>query len=175
MYKRQLYNLLAEITNENDDVVEITPVHVGFRQIEMKKGNLLVNGVPIMFKGVNRHEHHPDYGRTVPIKTMREDILLMKRHNVNAVRTSHYPDDPRFYDLCDYYGIYLIDECDLETHGFAMGDNWKGNPADDPEWEDACVDRMVRMVERDKNHPSIILWSLGNESNLGVNLSLIHI
>lgn len=164
-----LYNLLAEITNENDDVVEITPVHVGFRQIEMKKGNLLVNGVPIMFKGVNRHEHHPDYGRTVPIKTMREDILLMKRHNVNAVRTSHYPDDPRFYDLCDYYGIYLIDECDLETHGFAMGDNWKGNPADDPEWEDACVDRMVRMVERDKNHPSIILWSLGNESNLGVN------
>lgn len=164
-----LYTLILKLEDSNGKIIEVTPIHVGFRQIEMKNGNLLVNGVAIMFKGVDRHEHHPDLGRALPLETMKQDILLMKRHNVNAVRTSHYPDDPRFYDLCDYYGIYLIDECDLESHGFGMLKYWHGNPADDPTWEAACVDRMVRMVERDKNHPSIILWSLGNESNLGVN------
>lgn len=151
------------------DVVEVTSVKVGFRQVEMKGGNLLVNGVPVMFKGVNRHEHHPDFGRAVPLETMKQDILLMKRHNINAVRTSHYCDDPRWYDLCDYYGLYLIDECDLETHGFGLMEGWPGNPANDPDWEGACVDRMIRMVERDKNHPSIIMWSLGNEAHLGRN------
>ncbi|MHB0998260.1 MAG: beta-galactosidase, LacZ type [Armatimonadota bacterium] len=164
-----LYTLLLTLEDAGGQVVEVTPVKIGFRQIEMKDGNLFVNGVAIMFKGVDRHEHHPDLGRAVPLETMKKDILLMKTHNVNAVRTSHYPDDPRFYDLCDYYGIYLIDECDLETHGFGDLPDWHGNPADDPEWEDACVDRMVRMVQRDKNHPSVILWSLGNESNLGRN------
>lgn len=164
-----LYALLLQLEDSTGKIIEVMPIHVGFRQIEMKNGNLLVNGTAIMFKGVDRHEHHPDLGRALPLDTMKQDILLMKRHNVNAVRTSHYPDDPRFYDLCDYYGIYLIDECDLETHGFAMQKDWHGNPAEDPAWEAACVDRMVRMVERDKNHPSIILWSLGNESNLGVN------
>ena len=164
-----LYTLLLQLESSEGKIIEVIPIHVGFRQIELKGGNLLVNGTAIMFKGVDRHEHHPDLGRALPLEAMRKDILLMKQHNVNAVRTSHYPDDPRFYDLCDYYGIYLIDECDLETHGFALLKDWHGNPAEDPAWEDACVDRMIRMVERDKNHPSVILWSLGNESNLGVN------
>ena len=164
-----LYTLLLTLQDSAENVIEVIPVKIGFRQVEMKGGNLLVNGVPIIFKGVNRHEHHPDLGRAVPMETMVEDILLMKRHNINAVRTSHYCDDPRWYDLCDYYGIYLIDECDLETHGFGLLKDWQGNPANDPEWEAACVDRMVRMVERDKNHPSVIMWSLGNEANLGCN------
>lgn len=164
-----LYTLLVTLKDASGNLVEVTPVKVGFRQVEMKGGNLLVNGVPVMFKGVNRHEHHPDLGRAVPLETMREDILIMKRHNINSVRTSHYPDDPRWYDLCDYYGIYLIDECDLETHGFGHWSEFALNPADDPQWEVACVDRMVRMVERDKNHPSVIMWSLGNESGFGCN------
>lgn len=164
-----LYTLLLKLEDATGNDVEVTPVKVGFRQVEIRDSQLLVNGVPVMFKGVNRHEHHPDFGRAVPLETMRQDILLMKRHNVNAVRTSHYCDDPRWYELCDYYGIYLIDECDLETHGFALLEGWKGNPADDPDWEEACVDRLVRMVERDKNHPSVILWSLGNEASFGRN------
>ena len=163
-----LYTLLVSLIDTNGSVIEVTPVKVGFRQVDMKGGNLLVNGKAIKFKGVNRHEHHPDFGRTIPLETMVQDILLMKTHNVNAVRTSHYCDDPRWYDLCDYYGIYLIDECDLETHGFGTN-GWRRNPADDPKWEAACVDRMVRMVERDKNHPSVIMWSLGNESAFGCN------
>src|SRR5581483_1647525 len=96
-------------------------------------------------------------------------VLLMKRHNVNAVRTSHYPPHPHFLDLCDEYGLYVVDECDLETHGFSVA-GWRGNPSDDPHWRDALLDRMQRTVERDKNHPSVILWSLGNESGTGQNL-----
>jgi beta-galactosidase/beta-glucuronidase len=162
-----LYTLLVSL--EGTDTPLTVPVRLGFRQVEIREATLFVNGVPIKIKGVNRHEHHPDLGRSVPLDTMIQDILLMKRHNINAVRTSHYCDDPRWYDLCDYYGIYLIDECDLETHGFHFQHEWKGNPANDPEWEAACVDRMERMVERDKNHPSVIIWSLGNESNFGCN------
>ncbi|MHB9132123.1 MAG: beta-galactosidase, LacZ type [Armatimonadota bacterium] len=164
-----LYTLLLALKSARGETLEVVPVTVGFRQVEIKDAILLVNGAPVTFKGVNRHEHHPDYGRTVPYETMVQDILLMKRHNINAVRTSHYPDDPRWYDLCDRYGIYLIDECDLETHGFTYAPDWQGNPANDPAWEVACVDRMERMVQRDKNHPSIIIWSLGNEANVGCN------
>jgi len=164
-----LYNLLVTLIDETGSAIEVTPIKVGFRQVEIKGDVFYVNGVPIKVKGVNRHEHHPDLGRAIPLEVMRKDILIMKRHNVNAVRTSHYPDDPRWYDLCDYYGIYLIDECDLETHGFCYIKDWHGNPPFEPDWEGACVDRMVRMVERDKNHPSIIMWSLGNEANLGEN------
>ena len=121
-----------------------------------------------MFKGVNRHEHHPDFGRAVPYESMVRDVELMKRHNVNAVRTSHYPDDPRFYDLCDRYGLYVIDEADVECHGMASAGDWN-RLSGDPAWESAYVDRAARMVERDKNHPCIVLWSLGNESGFGVN------
>jgi len=163
-----LYSLLITLKDDQGRVLEVVPCKVGFRSVELRNGNMLVNGVPIMIKGVNRHDHHPDLGKAVPLDSMIEDILLMKRHNINAVRTSHYPNDTRFYDLCDHYGLYVIDETDLECHGFATVDNWNWT-SDDPEWEDAYVDRMVRMVERDKNHPCVIIWSLGNEAGFGRN------
>ena len=163
-----LYTLIITHKDSSGQVVEVVPCKVGFRSVELKGGNLLVNGVPIMFKGVNRHDHHPDTGKAVSLEAMVEDVLLMKRHNVNAVRTAHYPNDPRFYDLCDEYGLYVIDEADLECHGFATIGNWN-QLSDDPAWEEAYVDRMVRMVERDKNHPSIVMWSLGNEAGYGRN------
>jgi beta-galactosidase/evolved beta-galactosidase subunit alpha len=163
-----LYSLLVILKDDRGQTIEVENCKVGFRSVELRNGNVLVNGVPIMIKGVNRHDHHPDLGKAVSLESMIEDILLMKRHNINAVRTSHYPNDPRFYDLCDYYGIYVLDETDLECHGFNTIGDWN-RTSDDPEWEDAYVDRMVRMVERDKNHPCIIIWSLGNESGFGRN------
>lgn len=161
-----LYTLLVTLRDEKGGVIEVVPQKVGFRTVEIKDATICINGVPVKFKGVNRHEHHPDLGRAVPYEVMLQDVLIMKRHNINSVRTSHYPDDPRWYDLCDEYGIYLIDECDLETHGFHAAPN---NPTKDPAWKDACVDRMVRMVHRDKNRPSVFCWSLGNESSFGDN------
>jgi beta-galactosidase/beta-glucuronidase len=163
-----LYHLLITLKDEKGNVIEVVPTRVGFRSVEIKDGLLQVNGVPIMIKGVNRHDHHPDLGRAVPLETMIEDIHLMKLHNINAVRTSHYPNDPRFYDLCDVYGLYVIDEADLECHGFHVIDDIN-QISDDPAWEEAYVDRMKRMVDRDKNHASIIMWSLGNESGFGRN------
>jgi beta-galactosidase len=149
---------------------ERVPVRIGFRTVAITDGVLTINGARVVFRGVNRHEHHPRYGRAVPRETALADVLLMKRHNVNAVRTSHYPPDPYFLSLCDEYGLWVIDECDLETHGFG-GLNWAGNPSDDPRWAESYLDRMRRMVERDKNHPSIVLWSLGNEAHTGRNLA----
>jgi beta-galactosidase len=137
--------------------VERIPVRLGFRTVAVEDGLLKVNGRAIRFRGVNRHEWHPEHGRAVPLETMREDVLLMKRHNINAVRTSHYPPDPAFLDLCDEYGFGEAD--------------WRGNPAGDPRWKGAFLDRIRRTVERDKNHPSIVLWSLGNESGTGDNLA----
>ncbi|CAG7635695.1 glycoside hydrolase family 2 TIM barrel-domain containing protein [Paenibacillus allorhizosphaerae] len=168
-----LYHLVIRLYDEQGSLLQVHAQRVGFRKVELAGGNLLVNGVPIMFKGVNRHDHHPDFGRAVPLSTMVEDIVLMKRHNINAVRTSHYPNDPRFYDLCDQYGLYVIDEADLECHGFKHTDNvnWI---SDSPEWRSAYLDRMERMVERDKNHPSIVLWSLGNESFYGSNHAAMY-
>lgn len=149
---------------------ETVRLRIGFRTVSIVDGVLLVNGEPVQFRGVNRHEFHPDHGRAVPHETMLEDVLLMKRHNINAVRTSHYPPHPDFLDLCDEYGLWVIDECDLETHGFTFS-GWEKNPSDVPSWRDAYLDRMRRTVERDKNHPSIVLWSLGNESHTGANLA----
>ncbi len=143
---------------------------VGFRRVTIEDDLLLVNGHRVLLRGVNRHEFSCDAGRAVSEADMRRDVELMKAHNVNAVRTSHYPPHPRFLSLCDERGLYVIDECDLETHGFVEV-GWRRNPTDDPAWEDACLDRMRRMVERDKNHPSVILWSLGNESGSGRNLA----
>jgi beta-galactosidase/beta-glucuronidase len=159
------------------NLIEAIPQKTGFRVVEIRNGIFCVNGQAIKVKGVNRHEHHPDFGRAVPMEAMVRDVLLMKTHNINTVRCSHYPDDPRWLNLCDQYGLYVIDECDLETHGFCLvggGYNtddtcWPGNPASDPTWKDACVDRMQRMVERDKNHPCVIMWSLGNEAGFGQN------
>jgi beta-galactosidase len=150
---------------------ERIPLRIGFRRVAIDAGLLTVNGRRVLLRGVNRHEFHPDRGRALTAATMLDDVLLMKRHNINAVRTSHYPPDPRFLDLCDSYGLYVVDECDLETHGFfPPGDPIPGNPADEPAWREELVHRMRRMVERDKNHPSIIMWSLGNESGSGRNL-----
>jgi len=163
-----LYTLVLSLKDAAGRVVESIASAVGFRKIELADGVFLVNGAAIKLKGVNRHEHHPDLGRAVPLEAMVRDVVLMKTHNINAVRTSHYPDDPKFYDLCDRYGIYVIDECDLETHGMGMAGKLN-QLTDDPEWEAACVDRMKRMVERDKNHPCVIMWSLGNESGFGRN------
>ncbi len=145
-------------------------VRIGFRSVAVVQGVLTVNGAPILLRGVNRHEWDPRSGRTLSAEMMLADVLAMKRHNVNAVRTSHYPPDPRFLDLCDRYGLWVIDECDLETHGFAF-EGWRGNPSDDPAWREAYLDRAARMVERDKNHPCVIAWSLGNEAGTGANFA----
>ncbi len=165
----KLYTLLVTLKTPEGDILEVVPQRVGLRTVAIENGLLLVNGRAVVFRGVNRHEHHPDLGRAVDYETMLEDVRLMKTHNVNAVRTSHYPSDPKWYDLCDEHGLYLIDECDLETHGFVVQQSGK-NPVVDPVWKDACVDRMERTVHRDKNHPSVIIWSLGNECGMGPNI-----
>ncbi|MFG2860908.1 glycoside hydrolase family 2 TIM barrel-domain containing protein [Streptomyces sioyaensis] len=149
---------------------ERIPLRIGFRTVRVEDGLLKVNGRRILLRGVNRHEFHPRHGRALGPETMRSDLLLIKRHHINAVRTSHYPPDPAFLDLCDELGLWVVEECDLETHGFAQ-QGWRDNPVDDPRWEPALLDRAQRMVERDKNHPSIVLWSLGNECGTGRGLS----
>ena len=149
---------------------ETVEARIGFRSIAIVDGVFTVNGAPVQLRGVNRHEHHPDFGRAVPRETLELDLHLMKRHNVNAIRTAHYPPHPDLLDLADELGFWVIDECDLETHGFGMID-WRGNPTDDASWQPALRDRVARMVERDKNHPSIIMWSLGNEAGTGRNLA----
>ncbi|MBC2906640.1 glycoside hydrolase family 2 TIM barrel-domain containing protein [Streptomyces cupreus] len=149
---------------------ERVPLRIGFRTVLLEDGLIKVNGKAILFKGVNRHEWHPEKGRALGLATMREDVLLMKRHNLNAVRTSHYPPHPAFLDLCDELGLWVIDECDLETHGFTEQD-WRDNPVDDDRWTPALLDRAARMVERDKNHPSVVFWSLGNEAGTGRGLT----
>ncbi|WP_030231038.1 glycoside hydrolase family 2 TIM barrel-domain containing protein [Streptomyces sp. NRRL S-350] len=148
-------------------------VRFGFRSVAVgEDGVLRVNGRRIVLRGVNRHEFDPDHGRAVSPEDMRRDVELMKRHNVNAVRTAHYPPHPAFLDLCDELGLWVMLECDLETHGFEHADpeRWQRNPSDDARWHDAYLDRIERTVERDKNHPSVILWSLGNEAGDGRNL-----
>lgn len=143
---------------------------VGFRNVEIKNGIFLVNGNPIIIRGTNRHEHHPDSGRAVPYDFLKRDLLLMKTHNLNAIRTSHYINDTRLYDLADELGLWILDECDLECHGFGeIGGDPASWASDNPLWEEAYVDRAHQAVARDKNHPSIIMWSLGNESFYGRN------
>ena len=146
------------------------PLQVGFRRVETRDGVFTVNGARVVMRGVNRHEFEPASGRAVTEEQMLADVLLMKAHHINAVRTSHYPPDARFLDLCDRYGLYVIDEGDYETHGFEMV-GWRGNPTDDPTWTDVCVDRVQRMVRRDAHHPSIVMWSLGNEAGRGRNVA----
>ncbi|MDT0143363.1 glycoside hydrolase family 2 TIM barrel-domain containing protein [Microbacterium sp. PRC9] len=145
---------------------ETVELAVGFRHVEVVDGVFTVNGRPVTFRGVNRHEHHPDTGRTLDRDTMIHDIVLMKRANIDAVRTSHYPPHPEFLRLCDEYGLWVIVEADLETHGFIY-EGWAHNPPALPEWRDAVMDRLVRTVEPHKNHPSIVVWSLANESMTG--------
>jgi beta-galactosidase/beta-glucuronidase len=163
-----VYSLLLLLEDEQGKLLEAESVVIGFRDIAVRGGQLLVNSKPVTLKGVNRNEFHPELGFAIPMESMLEDIRLMKQYNMNTVRTSHYPNDTRWLDLCDRYGLYVIDEADLETHGCHFIDN-ESYLAQQPEWEEPFLDRARRMVERDKNHPSVIIWSLGNESGYGPN------
>jgi beta-galactosidase len=156
-----LYTLL--VTLKTPHGTSHTAVRVGFRRLEIRDRDLLINGRRVLIKGVNRHDHHPDHGKAVPYETLVKDVTLMKRFNFNAVRTSHYPNDPRWLDLCDEHGLYVIDEANLESHDF------HNFLCHDPRYATAWLDRVMRMVVRDKNHPAIIFWSLGNESGYGPN------
>lgn len=162
----ELYTLALTLKDTRGVTIESTAVRVGFRKVEIKGGQLLVNGKAILLKGVNRHEHDPFTGHVISEASMVKDIKLMKQNNINAVRTSHYPNHPRFYELCDFYGLYVVNEANIESHGMGYDEL---SLAKDTVWMDAHIDRTVRMVERDKNHPSVIIWSLGNEAGNGLN------
>lgn len=162
----QLYTLLVTLFDADGRCLESVPWRVGFRSVEIKHGQLLVNGMPTLFRGVNRHEFDPDLGQVMTRERMLEDIRLMKQNNINAVRSCHYPNVPEWYALCDEYGLYVIDEANIESHGMGYEDK---SLAKVPSWGPAHLDRTIRMVERDKNHACIITWSLGNESGWGDN------
>ncbi len=162
-----LYHAVFLLKNKKGKTVEVIKQQVGFRKVDIQDGQLLLNGQPIYIKGVNRHETDPTTGQTVSRARMEEDIKMLKTFNINAVRMSHYPNDPYFYELCNTYGIYVVDEANLESHG--MGYEITKTLGNKPQWELAHIERMERMVERDKNHPSIIIWSMGNEAGNGYN------
>jgi len=168
----QLYTLLLTLRDPSGTVIEAIPSQVGFRRVEIRDAQLQLNGRPITLRGVNRHEMDPDSGYTVSRESMVHDILLMKRHNINAVRTSHYPNTPEWYDLCDVYGLYLVDEANIESHG--VGYDPRRTLAAKPEWKAAHLDRVANVVERDKNHPSVIIWSMGNEAGDGPNFQAAY-
>ncbi len=158
-----LYRLVLTLKDPQGKAIDFESCRVGFRQVEIKDSLILLNGKRLVLRGVDRHEHHPERGRALTEDDMRTEIKLMKQFNFNAVRTSHYPDDPFWYELCDEYGIYLIDEANIETHGV-----WD-DLSNDPLWLHAYMERATRMVLRDKNHASVLFWSLGNESGCGTN------
>jgi beta-galactosidase len=162
-----LYKVLVTLRDTGGKPVEVIPVDIGIREVEIRDARLLINGQKILLKGVNRHEHSPDTGHYLTRELMIRDIEVMKQFNVNAVRTSHYPNTPEWYELCDRYGLYVIDEGNIECHAYGLSD--KNRLANDPEWQPLFLDRFERMVERDKNHPSIIMWSMGNEAGDGPN------
>ncbi len=163
-----LYTFTLSVYDGFKETSQFTAIKTGFRKVEIKDGQFLVNGVPVTIRGVNRHEHDPDTGHYVRDDTMIADILLMKQNNMNAVRTCHYPNTPRWYDLCDQYGLYVTDEANIESHGMGYGDR---SLAKDPDWMAAHLDRVTNMLERDKNHPCVIVWSMGNECGDGVNFT----
>ncbi|HCC44062.1 MAG TPA: beta-galactosidase [Gammaproteobacteria bacterium] len=158
-----LYQLNVSLINDSGQYLESFDFNVGFRRVEINNRELKVNGATILIRGVNRHDHNPDSGRVLSRAQMREDLLQMKRHNINAVRTSHYPNDDAFYDLCDELGLYVVDEANIEAH------HHYARLGDEPVWANQFLTRGQRMVERDKNHPSIIMWSMGNETGFGAN------
>ncbi len=175
----KLYDLLIALYDANGDVIEQVSQRIGFRTSELRNGQVLINGQPVLFKGVNRHEHHPDTIHVVDRKTMIKDVQLLKKFNINAVRTAHYPNDPFFYDLCDEYGLYVVDEANLETHGLgAANQGGSYDPArhivSRPEWKEAYVNRVRALYERDKNHASVVIWSIGNETGDGSNLEACY-
>ncbi len=157
----QRYRVVLELIDPNDDVKEAMSVVTGFRSVRISGNSLLINGKKVMIRGVNRHDHHPEKGKAVDVADMRADLMLMKQHNINAVRCSHYPNDSRFLDLCDELGLYVIDEANAESHA------WNTSLCHDNRYRETWLSRISRMVERDRNHPSIIMWSLGNEAGYG--------
>ncbi|WP_122053153.1 beta-galactosidase [Vibrio sp. Evd11] len=160
-----LYRCVVSLLNQQDELIDCEAYDVGFRSVEITDSLLKINGKPLLIRGVNRHEHHPELGHTMTREGMIQDIKLLKQNNFNAVRTAHYPNHPLWYELCDEYGLYLVDEANVETHGqFPMC-----RLSDDASWLNAYMRRMTRLVERDKNHASVIIWSLGNESGIGRN------
>ncbi|MBO9623413.1 MAG: DUF4981 domain-containing protein [Sphingomonas sp.] len=167
------YMLLVELYGADGKILQSTYSRIGFRTVEIRNGLVTVNGKPITIRGVNRHEHDPETFHVISLESMERDIQLMKRANINALRTSHYPNDPRLYDLADRYGLYVMDEANIESHGYMDWSNrrpelrGKYQLGFDPAWEEAHKSRVLNMVERDKNHPSIIFWSLGNEAGIG--------
>jgi len=171
-----LYQLVIQLENEAGSIVEVTGCEVGFRKVEITDGLLKVNGTPITIRGVNRHEHDEYKGQVVDESSMLADIRLMKQNNINAVRNSHYPNDPRWYELCDQHGLYVVDEANIEAH--AMGVEFQepfdydkeGHVSNLPEWKEAILDRVQRMYHRSKNHASVIIWSIGNEAGNGANM-----
>ncbi|KAG9129366.1 hypothetical protein Leryth_016643 [Lithospermum erythrorhizon] len=163
-----LYTLVVSLKDKSGNIVDCESCQIGIRQISKAPKQLLVNGKPVMIRGVNRHEHHPGIGKTNSEPCMVKDLVVMKQHNINAVRNSHYPQHQRWYELCDLFGMYMIDEANIETHGFFDYENVK-HPTQEPSWAAAMMDRVIGMVERDKNHACIISWSLGNEASYGPN------
>lgn len=170
-----LYTLVTELTDARGQVIQSTAQDIGFRTVEMRNGLVSVNGRPITIRGVNRHEHDPETFHVISRQSMEHDIKLMKRNNINAIRTSHYPNDPYLYELADRYGLYVMDEANIESHAYMdYANKYQDQRARyqigfDPAWQGAHVSRVANMVERDKNHPSIIFWSLGNEAGIGPN------
>ena len=160
-----LYNVLITLKDKSGAVIEVIPQKIGFRKVEIKDGLFLVNGQPVLIKGANRHEVDPIAGQTISKEAMLKDIQLMKKYNINAVRTCHYPNDEYWYQLCDEYGIYVVDEANNESHG--IGYDITVTLANKPSWKDAHLARVQRMFERDKNHASVVTWSLGNEAGNG--------
>ncbi len=161
-----LYSILLILKDENGKTIETIPTKLGIRKVEIKENRVFINNEQVFFKGVNRHETHPEFGRTVPLETIIKDIVLMKQNNINTIRTSHYPNQPRTYALFDYYGLYTMDEADIENHG-------NHSISDKESWIPAYKDRVTRMIERDKNHASVIFWSMGNEGGGGRNFDTI--
>lgn len=162
-----LYRLVIALKDSDGSVIELKTIHFGFKSVEIKDEQILINGKPLMICGVNRHDFDPDFGWAVPPERYHQDLTLMKQANINAIRTSHYPNDPLLYELCDIYGLYVMDEADVETHAVRR----KNVPGDNPIWTHAVVDRMERMVLRDRNYPCIFMWSLGNEAGYGSNFT----
>lgn len=162
-----LYTLVVRLCDPTGKPLQYQAYRIGFRRVEIKSRQLLINGKAVYIRGVNRHEHDPVHGKALTLDTMLEDIRLMKQHNINAVRVSHYPNDERWYSLCDEYGLYVWDEANLETHSLY------NRLCHDPQWRTAFLERGARMVERDKNHPSIVIWSIGNESGYGANHDML--
>ncbi len=166
-----LYTALLTLRDGNGEIIEVIPQRIGFRKVEIKDSRFCINGVPVLVRGVNRHEHHPDTGHTISRASMLRDIQLLKENNFNAVRTAHYPNMPMWYDLCDEYGIMLWNEANIESHDMGYGPE---SLAKQPEWKAAHLDRIERMVERDKNHASVVVWSMGNEAGAGENFDACY-